>query len=422
MPTSMLAPAELDQLLTTLPDVIEMPDEPASASPFLRLLATMAPSQRAQLMTTQPCRAGEVIFREGAVGDAMYIVLAGLVAVIKGDFQAPTWLGYRGPGEVIGEMALVEDQPRSASVIALRSGRLLCIDRQNFMQLVKSQPDMSLGLLKMVSARLRAADSARQTAARQAGQLATQVSQLQTENQQLLELQQLREEMSHLLIHDLRTPLNGIRGVLELLPLVLSEEAVQPNRELLEIANQSCDRLLQLVDTLLEVARLEAGEMHLELTELSLPDLVTAVTRRVPALADGTVKLRVAVPGTLPMLLADQSLLDRVLTNLLDNALKYTPPGPQAQIMVGAVERGGQILVSVMDAGPGVPAVDRERIFKRFAQAAGEKRRRRGFGLGLVFCRLAVEAHGGHIWVEAGEGGVGSRFVFTLPAAPKGAN
>jgi signal transduction histidine kinase len=103
-----------------------------------------------------------------------------------------------------------------------------------------------------------------------------------------------------------------------------------------------------------------------------------------------------------------------VLTNLLDNAMKFTPRDGRVAIEVTAVNQEMQVAVS--DSGSGIPPADRQRIFERFAQIQRTGMRRvRGFGLGLAFCRLVISAHGGQIWVEPGEGGVGSRFVFTLP-------
>ncbi|HQN42545.1 MAG TPA: ATP-binding protein [Anaerolineaceae bacterium] len=129
----------------------------------------------------------------------------------------------------------------------------------------------------------------------------------------------------------------------------------------------------------------------------------------------GRVELRVELPADLPPVLIDEEKIGRVLANLLDNAIKYTPP--EGHVTISARQQNGQVAVMVTDTGPGIPAGERERVFERFAQVPGEGQKRRGFGLGLTFCRLTVEAHGGTIHVEAGPNDVGSRFVFTVPAA-----
>lgn len=126
--------------------------------------------------------------------------------------------------------------------------------------------------------------------------------------------------------------------------------------------------------------------------------------------------MRSVIEPGLPPVLADRDKIDRVIMNLLDNALKYTPEGGQISVSV-TQEREGFVKVSVSDDGPGIPPDERERIFERFAQVANGQSRQRGFGLGLTYCRLAVEGHGGTIWVEPGDGGRGSCFTFTLQVA-----
>jgi signal transduction histidine kinase len=113
----------------------------------------------------------------------------------------------------------------------------------------------------------------------------------------------------------------------------------------------------------------------------------------------------------LPNVLVDQDMIRRVVTNLLENASKYSPPG--SSIEIGAWQRDDQVVIWIQDQGPGVPASEHERIFDKFTRLKTENGPK-GLGLGLAYCRLAVQAHGGRIWVES-ELGVGSRFIFTLP-------
>jgi signal transduction histidine kinase len=336
-----------------------------------------------------------------------------MVVALKGKLESPTFLGYRGPGEVMGEMALLEDQPRSATAVVLKHGRMLRISREDFQQMMRILPEIGMNIMKEMSRRLRVSDNARHSVVVDARQLVNQVSALQSEKQQLLELQRLRQETSDLIVHDLRNPLQNIMGTLQLMPMVLPEDVWQENRELLEIALYGCDRMQLLINTLLDVARMENGEMHLELSAISLPGLIEGVTHPMTSFTRGDIRLKMSSPATLPTVMADQNLLERILTNLVDNAVKHTPLG--GLVTVAAEAQGDEMLISVSDTGPGIPPKERERIFERFAQTTGERGHRRGFGLGLTFCRLAVSAHGGRIWVEPGEEGKGSRFVFTLP-------
>jgi signal transduction histidine kinase len=168
------------------------------------------------------------------------------------------------------------------------------------------------------------------------------------------------------------------------------------------------------VDTLLDIARLEEGAMALGLLPLDLEGLVGEVLAEERPLAEKKgVTLESRLPESLPPVLADHDVLLRVLVNLVDNALKFTPRGERVWVAAGPEPKG--VRVEVVDAGPGIPVAERARIFEKFTQVQRQAETRRGVGLGLSFCRMAVEAHGGRIWVEDGPGGRGSRFVFTLP-------
>lgn len=413
--TQRLTSAELDHLLAA-PTLFQFSSTTSDPS-LLRLLASVDREALAQLMTEQHYQPGDIIFQEGENGDSMFLIWAGRVAVVKGSFESPTVLGLRGPGEVIGEMSLLEGQPRSATNVALDTVRVLRITREGFQQLVSARPDIGISIMRTLSARLRDADNVRMSALQGGRQLVKQVSRLESEKEQLLELQRVRKETSDLIVHDLRNPLGIIYGVLNMFEMVLPVEVLHDNRELLDLAKTGTERMQRLVDSLLDVAKLETGEMVLNLSSTNLRPLIEeAVHREALSSKLRGVSITTAAPEDLPPIVIDAEQIDRVLANLIDNALKYTPD--QGVITVAAEAQPETIVVSVADQGPGIPAAERERIFERFAQVAGSKPARRGFGLGLTFCRLTIEAHGGQIWVEPGPDGVGSRFVFTLPFNP----
>ena len=386
---------------------------PGLDSPFLRLLASLQQTQRTRLLSERRCVPGEFIVCEGEPGDALYLIWSGQAAVYIGDIESPTVLGYRKAGAIIGEMALLENQPRSASVVALTDLRLLKISRENFYELLKTDPAVGMNVMEVLSARLRISDQARDMGKSSERQLIRQVSDLETEKQQLLELQRLRQETSDLIIHDLRNPLGSVSLALNMLEMVLPEEILSDNRSVLDVAHASIDRLMRLVESLLDVSRMEAGEAQFNFAPLDLAGLVTGVTGHMLIPADRRITIQHNLPPSLPLVLGDRDKLERVLQNLVDNALKYTLDG--GTVTVGVELQSSEVTLSVTDTGPGIPEDQRKRIFERFAQVAGDKRARRGFGLGLSYCRLAVEAHGGRIWAEPGPNGVGSRFAFTLP-------
>jgi signal transduction histidine kinase len=420
MVTQTIAAAEHDNLLAAYQEPVEL-TETTFDSPLLRLLISAEREHIAQSFTERNCIPGEIIFREGEPGDTIYLIYSGRVVVLKGDFASPTILGYRGVGDIIGEMAVFENQPRSASVIALDAVRLMGVSREGFQRLLYDTPSVGLSVMAMLSSRLRSSDEARSREDLSEKHLIGQVSELRFEKQRLEELQRLQQETSDLIVHDLRNPLSTVSVAVKMLAMVLPEEVLQANRELIEIAESGCDRMQRLVNTLLEVSQMEAGESEMTWVEVDLGVMIEEVLARVSILDRKGIEVRTCIPEDLPPVAADRDKIERVLTNLVDNALKYTPA--KGRITVGVEVEGSpqgalpdkRLRVTITDTGIGIPPDERQRIFERFAQVAGEKRKRRGFGLGLAYCRLAIEAHGGRIWAEPGDDGIGSRFVFTLP-------
>jgi CRP-like cAMP-binding protein len=180
---------QLSRLLATRPPTSEWPYAGLN-SPLLRLAANSEQEKLFKLVTEQYYPSGTVLFKEGDRGDAMYIICSGLAASIAGDFSTPTILSYLGPGEIFGEMALLEDQLRTASIIALEDLRVWQIKRQDFDQLLLKHPALVKMILKTLSARLRIADKARKNSSRTTIELSWQLAELQAQKEQLLELQE----------------------------------------------------------------------------------------------------------------------------------------------------------------------------------------------------------------------------------------
>jgi signal transduction histidine kinase len=182
----------------------------------------------------------------------------------------------------------------------------------------------------------------------------------------------------------------------------------------LQIARRSAQRVLSMIESMLEIARFQAGKIDLHLTKSDLRDLVeqTLVEHSRQAI-EYEISLLNEMPKDLPAIQVDQTKIIRVLSNLIDNAIKFTPALGSVQIYAKVINNQW-IEVQVKDTGPGIPEEYLEKIFERFSQIPGQAGRKRGSGLGLTYCRMAVEAHGGHIWVESIEA-TGSTFCFTLP-------
>lgn len=236
---------------------------------------------------------------------------------------------------------------------------------------------------------------------------------LKAENEALRTLDQQRQQAMAFIVHDLRNPLGAISVSLRMLEMGLPKEVAEENHELLEIARANVDRMKRMIESLLEVSRMEDGDHELEIYPVDLGEMIQQAIRRVPSYQRRGMRFEVDIEENLPRVEAEPDKLDRVLANLLENALKFTLPN--GLIRIEARLAGDQAAVSITDTGPGIAPEDRERVFDLYAQGDGEKKNRRGYGLGLAYCRLVIEAHGGRIWYEPGPGGTGSRFTFTLP-------
>jgi len=407
---------QLEHLLSIEATHTYSPDTTYS-SPFLRLLVSVDREHLVHSFTEHKFVRGEIVCLEGEKGDTMYLIRSGRVAIVKGDLDSPTILDFRAAGDIIGEMAILENQPRSATLIALDSLQMLGVNRQNFENLLREAPSVSLLMMEVLSSRLRRTDEARSTGELSEKRLISQVSALQNEKKRLEESQRMRQETTELIIHDLRNPLSTIAISLRMLTFVLPEDVLKSNQELISVAQSSCERMQILVDAVLEVSQMESGEARFVMNEVNLGPMIEDAVHRASILTEEELTMETSITPGLPPVVADREKIERVLVNLLDNALKYTPNN--GRITFAAKRQDGFVEVSLTDNGPGILPEERERIFERFTQGAAASSSRRGVGLGLTYCRLVIERHGGRIWVEPGENGTGSRFIFTLPINPK---
>ena len=233
-------------------------------------------------------------------------------------------------------------------------------------------------------------------------------------------LDEQRQEFVQLMSHELRTPLTAITGALQLLLDGHAGEVSPPQRRFLDLARSSADRINQLADDLLDVARSEKGKLELSLEVVYLDELVrSAVEHYSAAVAEKKLGLSVALPQEPLRALADPVRMQQILSNLLTNAVKFTPSRGQIRVaLFGSSAVQGWIGLSLWNNGEHIPAEDLERIFEKFEQSRTDRNRRvRGSGLGLAICRGIAEAHGGRIWAESGPG-QGVRFVLALPPQP----
>ncbi len=219
-------------------------------------------------------------------------------------------------------------------------------------------------------------------------------------------LEEVREDLLSMLVHDMRNPLSATEYSLQLLT---DPEVNDIADDLVNIALNSVGRLKNLVETILEIGRIEAGRFELHPQAVALADMVAEIARRT-VIPNDSLGLTLDIPYDLPFLWVDAAAITRVFENLFNNALKFVPK-KAGRVAVSATQQGDRVKVEVYNNGPHIPEDVQKRLFKKFAAGQYEGR---GYGLGLAYCRLVVEAHGGNIWMRNHpEGGVS--FFFTLP-------
>ena len=230
---------------------------------------------------------------------------------------------------------------------------------------------------------------------------------------ELTELERMRDDLMHMIVHDLQNPLTNILGSLQMMNQALREEDRSlPMLDVLQVAMRSSKRLRRLIDSLLDLRQLEEGKA--DLNRISVPARLLAreaIEVVQPIMEKKRQTLSTDIPRDVPAIRVDRDMITRVLTNLLDNATKFT--SVNGEIALTIEQEGENLLFAVSDNGPGIPPEAQGHIFERFTRLE-TTRRTKGTGLGLPFCKLAVEAHGGDISVESTPG-EGSRFTFRLP-------
>ncbi len=231
-------------------------------------------------------------------------------------------------------------------------------------------------------------------------------------------LEQMRDDLTHTMVHDLRGPLTAISISLDALQMMEQAPNITPERrrQTIERAGSSTQKLLALVESILELSRLENGRLELSYQQVSLAEVLTGVVDgQIPLAREKEIDLICHCPEPAPVLVMDRSLIERVVQNLIHNALKFTPNGGQVCVAGQYDETRAAASVTVTDSGPGVPVEMQTHLFEKFSRGM---QRERGSGLGLYFCRMAVEAHHGRIWL-ANSSDAGTTIQFLLPLSPE---
>uniref|UniRef100_C6E7R3 histidine kinase n=1 Tax=Geobacter sp. (strain M21) TaxID=443144 RepID=C6E7R3_GEOSM len=257
----------------------------------------------------------------------------------------------------------------------------------------------------------------------------------------LKELEQEKEDFVSMLSHDLKSPITAVVGSIDLVRESKLGPVTPDQSEYLNAAIESCEEMVEMIDTLLGIHKFEAGKMKLNFREEDPVLLInrSAAKFQTPA-QRGAIRLFTTLPASLPAISADRSLFSRILGNLLSNAVKFTPEGGEIEVSADLVQDPAPVLahvpqecypgqelpsegefvrIRVRDSGVGIPQESLGSIFDRFVQARNRRQgKTRGTGLGLAFCRKAMDAHGGYIWAKS-EPGEGSVFTVLFPALPE---
>lgn len=237
---------------------------------------------------------------------------------------------------------------------------------------------------------------------------------LQAQNAKLQELNRVKNDFVSTVSHELRTPLTAIKGSIGLILGGVTGTIPPETADMLKITQKNTDRLIRLINEVLDIAKIEAGHIQMHFDKHSLVDTISHAVMGIEAFAQTQgIKLDWEKPQISPLVVADRDRLEQVLTNLLSNAIKFTEPG--GKVTVRAFWESDRVVIEVSDTGEGIPEEFLERIFEKFQQATNAvNHQKEGTGLGLAIARAIVEEHGGSIWVSS-KVAHGSTFAFSLP-------
>ena len=350
---------------------------------------------------------GEVIFRENAPAERFFIVLDGMVEVWK-DYASPhpDLLAVHGQGHLFGEMALIDDLPRSATVVAKTATRVLYLFRQEFDRILHENASVSMSILRSLSAMVRKSnESFVEDLRRQNRALEIAYEELKSTQQELLRAERFSNlgKFSSMILHDIRNPISIVKGYGEMLQLFSADP--DKVREYAANVVREAERLNRIASELLDYSR---GEIRLDMQIASIDQIIAQVTESFgESLVSRHIELVVENSIHEPVLL-DQERILRVLVNLGDNARKAMRKG--GTLTITAHRDGSLARITVVDTGEGMTAKTRERIFEPFYSSSEDG----GTGLGMVIVKNVVEAHRGTLEVESEEGR-GTTVTIMLP-------
>jgi signal transduction histidine kinase len=251
-------------------------------------------------------------------------------------------------------------------------------------------------------------------------EIANNYKEISEKNEKLLELEKLKDSLIHMIVHDLRNPLCVVFGNLEMMSLDKAK-FTQNHAKQIETCIDYCQEIIEMVDSLLDIYKMEEGQMKLNLEKADLEDLIDeSIKPFLIKIEEKPVAFSYDCADRNLSVQVDRRIVKRVLANLINNAIRHTPPGGEIKIVAEPYQNNGNFHLKVKDTGNGIEPAFHQKVFDKFEQV---KLQKSGIsvgasGLGLSFCKLAVEAHGGKIWVESEGEGKGACFQLAIPISP----
>ncbi|MGQ0600541.1 MAG: ATP-binding protein [Anaerolineales bacterium] len=368
---------------------------------------------------------GHVLCHEGAYEEVFYILASGEAVITKavGEDQAERVLRVVGQGDFVGEMALIQNAPRAASVRALTEVDVLEMAKSDFEAMLSRSPHMALNIIRITLNRMRQND-----------QMA--IEDLRRTNKVLAQLDRNKLEFIQVAAHELRTPLTVMKGYINVMKLDNGVRASSMLMEVLDGLSKGTERLHEIVNTMLDVSRIDNEGLRLSVVPVPLKSVVNDIANRIQKEAEaGARKLTFTLEhtGLTPIINADPTLIQKAVYHLIINAVKYTPDGGTITIRTKPLTLEGDAPgaeIVVQDTGIGLDAEHKDLIFEKFYQVGAVALHSSskvafkggGPGLGLAIAKGVARAHGGKIWVESTgydeQHFPGCTFTLQLPITP----
>lgn len=377
----------------------------------------------AELTEIRTYPADHVLCNEGAYEDVFYIIAEGSASISKkmGEGEVERVLRVSGRGDMVGEMALIQNAPRAATVRTTTECTVLEMEKQDFETILSRSPRMAMDIIRITLDRLRANDQA-------------MIADLQKTNKVLRQLDRNKLEFIQVAAHELRTPLTVLIGYAKMLRSLVDVAANTSLSGVLDGILKGTDRMHEVVNMMLDVTRVDADTLQAAFAPVPLKRVINDLVEGLKQAAAGRrIELAVEHGGTVDHVNGDPSLIEKAVYQILVNAIKYTPDGGTVFVSTSPVETASGapgVRIAVRDTGIGLDAEHHELVFEKFYQVGGvalhssgkTSFKGGGSGLGLAIARGVARAHGGRVWVESSGHDEtrfpGSTFILELPITP----